>query len=574
MKYKIKGKIDNLDIVKQVCETRGVDYSNLELFLNPKEWVRSNPARYNNMVKVAEVIIDAVKKSLNIGILIDSDCDGYLSSAMIVNYLNDVLGFNGMRFYIHENKEHGLTPYIMNQIKQYPPQLLIIPDASSSDWTQHQQLFDMGVKTVIIDHHEAEGYSPFALVVNNQLQEESNKTLSAGGMVMKLLEQMDLMLGEDKAKNYYDLASVSLVGDCMLMNNPETRYYVQQGLLNINNPLLEELIRAEGERSYETISFDIAPTINAFIRMGSLQERQEVFLALIGNRALREITIRGQGKFELPLPEYISKMASRIKSRQTTAIKKALESENTLISSEELNIPITVCILDDEVSKSLTGLIGNRLTEIYKKPAIVLKRTKEGFLAGSGRTIDTFPDFKDYCNELGFFEFCAGHQGAFGCGIYDKKLNELYMNISGKTLGEDFDCYLVDKAYENNVSAFDIMSIGELNRYWSRGFDKPLFYVKLTNLSGAEVEIIGQKRNTIRIKKDNITYLKFKCEPEEIEAIQNKVVKEVELVGHFAVNEYYDNLYPQVIIEDLEYKGEEKPKEGFGFDFSNFNIQW
>ena len=574
MKYKIKGKIDNLDIVKQVCETRGVDYSNLELFLNPKEWVRSNPAIYNNMVKVAEIIIEAVKKNLNIGILIDSDCDGYLSSAMIVNYLNDVLGFNGMRFYMHENKEHGLTPYIMNQIKQYPPQLLIIPDASSSDWVQHQELWDMGVKTVIIDHHEAEGYSPFALVVNNQLQEESNKTLSAGGMVMKLLEQMDIILGEDKAKNYCDLASVSLVGDCMLMNHPETRYYVQQGLLNINNPLLEELIRAEGERSYEIISFDIAPTINAFIRMGSLQERQEVFLALIGNRALREITIRGQGKFELPLPEYISKMASRIKSRQTTAVKKALESENTLISSEELNIPITVCILDDEVSKSLTGLIGNRLTEIYKKPAIVLKRTKEGFLAGSGRTTDTFPDFKDYCNELGFFEFCAGHQGAFGVGITENKLNELYINTSGKTLGEDFDCYVVDKAYENNVSAFDIMSIGELNRYWSRGFDKPLFYVKLTNLTGMEVEIIGQKRNTIRIKKDNITYLKFKCEPEEIEAIQNKVVKEVELVGYSSVNEYYDNLCPQVIIEDLEYRGEDKIKEGFGFDFSNFNIQW
>ena len=159
-------------------------------------------------------------------------------------------------------------------------------------------------------------------------------------------------------------------------------------------------------------------------------------------------------------------------------------------------------------------------------------------------------------------------------GITENKLNELYINTSGKTLGEDFDCYVVDKAYENNVSAFDIMSIGELNRYWSRGFDKPLFYVKLTNLTGMEVEIIGQKRNTIRIKKDNITYLKFKCEPEEIEAIQNKVIKEVELVGHFAVNEYYDNLYPQVIIEDLEYRGEDKIKEGFGFDFSNFNIQW
>lgn len=573
MKYKLKGDKLDLDIVKQVCETRGVKYSGLELFLNPRDWVRSNPAIYNNLVKVAEIIIDAVKKNLNIGILIDSDCDGYLSSTMIVNYLSDVLGFKGMRFYMHENKEHGLTPYIMNQIKQCPPQLLIIPDASSSDWVQHQELSEMGVKTVIIDHHEADGYSPFAIVVNNQLQEGANKTLSAGGMVMKLLEQMDLLLGVSKAQDYYDLASVSLVGDCMLMNNPETRFYVQQGLLNIKNPLLDELIRAEGERSYETISFDIAPTINAFIRMGSLQEKQELFLALIGNRNLREITIRGQGKFNLPLPEYIARMASRIKTRQTNAIKKALESEGTVLIHD---LPFTICILEDAVLKSLTGLIGNRLTELYKKPAVVLKRIDDVYYAGSGRTIDTFPDFKDYLNNTSYFAFCQGHQGAFGAKISHGMLEVMKEDLKGQTLGEDWDAYLVDKAYENNVSAYDIMAIGELNRYWSRGFDKPLFYVKLTDLTGAEVEVIGQKRNTIRIKKNHITYLKFKCEPEEIEAIQSKVVKEVELVGFFSINEYYDNLYPQVMIEALEYKGEEKTKEGFGFgfDFSNFNVKW
>ena len=571
MKYKLIGSIDNSDIVKQICETRGVDYSNLESFLNPKEWVRSNPSIYNNLTRIAEMIITAVKNSVNIGILIDSDCDGYLSSAMIVNYLKDVLGYNGMRFYLHQNKEHGLTPFIMNQIKEQPPQLLIIPDSSSNDCMQHLELYSMGVEVVIIDHHEADGYSPFAVVANNQLQEGVNKTLSAGGMVIKLLEQMDLLLGVSKAQDYYDLASVSLVGDCMLMNNIETRYYVQQGLLNIKNPLLDELIRAEGERSYETISFDIAPTLNAFIRMGSLQEKQEVFLALIGNRDLREISIRGQGSFELPLPEYVAKMASRIKTRQTSAVKKAIDSEDTVFIHD---LPFTVCILADSVAKSLTGLIGNRLVEQYKKPAVVLKKIDEHFYAGSGRTTDTFPDFKDYLNSTDYFVFCQGHQSAFGVKIGKDMLEIMKLNLSGKSLGEDFGYYMVDKAYENNVSAFDIMAVSELNKYWSRGFDKPLFYVKLTNLTGAEVEIIGQKRNTIRIKKNNITYLKFKCSPEEIKDIESKIVNEIELVGHFSINEYFNNLYPQVIIEDLEYKGTEKAQEGFGFNFSSFSTKW
>lgn len=573
MRYKLRGEIDKLNLVKQVCESRGVDYSQLEFFLNPKELVISNPAIYKNLTEAANIIINSARNNHKVGILIDSDCDGYLSAAMIVNYLNDVLGFQNIRFYIHDNKEHGLTHYIMKQIKQNLPQLLIIPDASSNDWKEHKELSELGVKTVIIDHHEADGYSPYAVVVNNQLQKDSNKTLSAGGMVIKLLEQFDLILEEFRSKNYYDLAAVSLVGDCMLMNNIETRYYVQQGLLNINNYLLEELVRVEGKRSYETISFDIAPTINAFIRIGSLEEKQELFLALIGNTDLREITIRGQGKFKLPLPEYVAKKASRIKSRQSKYINEAMSNEETLLIH---NLPFTVCILGDSINKNLTGLIGNRLVEQYKKPAIVIKQVDDNFYAGSGRTIDTFPDFKDYLNSTGFFEYCNGHQGAFGCKIGQDMLEKLKEEYKDIRLDEEHGYYIVDKAYINNVSAFEIMSISELNRYWSRGFDKPLFYVKLTNLTGKEVEIIGQKRNTIRIKKDNITYIKFKCTPEEVADIENKNVNEIELVGHFDVQEYYGNLYPQVLIENLEYKGEEKAKDsfGFGFDCSSFNIKW
>lgn len=571
MKYKLKG-VQGFDIIKQICETRGVDHNNLQEFLNPNSWVRENPRNYHNMVKSAEIIIDAVKCNKKIGLLVDSDCDGYCSSAMITNYLNEVLGFRDIRFYIHENKEHGLTPFIMNKIKECPPQVLIIPDASSGDYVEHKELHDMGITIVVIDHHEADKYSEFATVVNNQLQEQSNKTLSAGGMVIKLLEMMDILLDKDNSKDYYDLASVALVGDVMLMNNVETRYYVQQGLINVRNPLLDALIRAEGERSYESISFDIAPTINAFIRMGDLKERQDLFLALVGDKSEREITIRGQGEFVLELPEFIAKMASRIKSRQNTAIKKALDSSDTEFVH---NLPFTICILDSGVNKSLTGLIGNRIVEKYNKPAIVLRKIDEDFYAGSGRSTATFLDFKTYLNETNYFVFCEGHAGAFGCKIGKDMLDTMKKDLADKSIDNYDNCYLVDKAYDNGANAYDIMAVSELNRYWSRGFDKPLFYIKL-NLNSADVDVIGQNRNTIRIKKNGITYIKFKCTPEEIKGLENLTISGAELVGHFSVNEYYNNLYPQVIIENIEFAGikREEQVNGFGFDFSNINIKW
>lgn len=573
MKYKLIGKA-NFDLVQQVCETRGVDYKNIQEFLNPNDWVITNPEIYKNLKEVANIIIDAVKNELKIAILIDSDVDGYCSSAMIVNYLREVMNFTGLRMYLHNEKTHGLTPYIMSQIKDNIPNLLIIPDASSADYVQHEELYEMGVETIIIDHHEAEKYSTFAKVVNNQLDPNGNKTLSAGGMVIKLLEMLDKMLGVNKAQDYYDLASISLVGDCMMMNVPETRYYVLQGLLNIRNPFIEELLKAEADRSFETISYDIAPAINAYIRMGSLEERQDLFSALVGIEGEREITIRSQGKFILQLHEYVAKISGRMKTRQTAAVKKALESKETKIISEDL--PFTICLLEPNTLASLTGLIGNRLTDQYGKPAIVLLKSGNEIFKGSGRTIDTFQDFKNYCIESGYFKSCAGHAGAFGVVIEEKSLHKMIDDLKGSTLGEDSDCYRVDKAYIDNVSAYDIVSIDELNNYWSRGFDKPLFYVKLTKLSGDEIDVIGQKKNTIRIKKNNITYIKFKCEPEEIAKIKGMKVSEIELVGYFSVNEWNGNIYPQVLIEDLEFKGSEVSKESaFGFDFSNFNnIKW
>ncbi|MCI9069872.1 MAG: hypothetical protein HFJ13_11525 [Clostridium sp.] len=574
MKYKLKNAINSTDIVEQVCNNRGVDFKRIEEFLYPKKWVRSNPKIYTNLELIADTIIFVAKAKKKIGILIDSDCDGFLSAAMIVNYLREVLGVEEIRFYMHENKEHGLTSFIMNQIKEEPPELLIIPDASSNDWCQQAELSHMGIATVILDHHEAKGYSPFALIANNQLQEGVNKNLSAGGMVMKLLEMIDEKLNLNRALDYCDLAAVSLVGDCMLMNNVETRFYVQYGIMNINNPLLLELIRVEGERSYESISFDIAPAINAFIRIGEVTEKQELFLALIGDNRKKEISIRGQGKFILPLPEYISKMATRIKARQTTAVKKAIESKNAKLIS---NLPFTVFILDDETKKTLTGLIGNKLVDMYKKPAIVIRLLENGeTYGGSGRTTDTFPNFKDYLRDIKFFNFCEGHQGAFGVNIDKESLEDMLVKLNDESLDGYEDCYLVDKVYENFVSAYDIMQISELNRYWSRGFDKPLFYIKLTDLESAKVEVIGQKRNTIRIKHNNITYLKFKCEPSEIEKIEQTNITEIEMVGFFNVNEYYDNLYPQVFIEDIEYKGTKKLNNSFfSFNFNNFNdVKW
>lgn len=574
MKYRLKSEDVNKDIIKLICENRQVDYNNLAEYLNPTKEHVTTPALYMDIDRACSEILEVVKRQGKIGILVDSDADGYCSSAMMVNYLHDVLNHTNFMFFIHENKEHGLTPYIMKKLKENPVDLLIVPDAGSNDFDQHFELDRIaGTTVVVIDHHEAERRSNYATVVNNQLDLFGNKTLSGAGMVLKALERFDEILGVERSAYYYDLVSVALVADSMLINNAETRYYVQQGLKDLNNPLLLELYKGEEVRNIESISYDVAPTINAFTRVATLEEREDLFKSMIGYKDIRTITIRNMGSFELELPEYIARLASRIKSRQTTLINKALNSETTMLFQEDY--PIVFCVVDETTNKSLTGLIGNRLVEKYNKPAIVLKDMGNELLSGSGRATDTFEDFREYINSTKRFNFAQGHAGAFGCSISKENLLLFCAELKGTSIGEDSECFVVDKAYHNTVSAFEVMAVDELKPYWSRGFEVPKFFIKIDDMSRCAISIIGKKKDTIKIVHNKITYIKFKCSKEEIEAVENKKVTTIEMIGSFSVNEYYDNLYPQVIIDRLEVQGEVIEKfTGFSEAIGFGNFVW
>ena len=64
---------------------------------------------------------------------------------------------------MHEGKQHGIIcDTIPDDIN-----LVIAPDSSSNDYIQHQILYERGCDVLVIDHHEAEKYSPYAVVINN-----------------------------------------------------------------------------------------------------------------------------------------------------------------------------------------------------------------------------------------------------------------------------------------------------------------------------------------------------------------------------------------------------------------------
>jgi len=63
--------------------------------------------------------------------------------------------------------------------------LVIVPDAGSNDIAEHKKLRDRGIEVLVLDHHELESANSIACIVNNQLGDYPNKSLSGAGVVFK-----------------------------------------------------------------------------------------------------------------------------------------------------------------------------------------------------------------------------------------------------------------------------------------------------------------------------------------------------------------------------------------------------
>ena len=114
----------------------------------------------------------------------------------------------------------------------------------------------------------------------------------------------------------------------------------------------------------------------------------------------------------------------------------------------------------------------------------------------------------------------------------------------------------------------DIISVDELKDYWCRGFEKPLFYIKLNNVVPSEVTTMGATNNTVKINKDYISYIKFKCAEDDLNEFLQGGTYDIEIIGTFNVNEWNGRTFPQVFIEDYRII---KRTEEFEIDWDSFN---
>ena len=431
MKYKlIKPIVEKFSAIEQILYNRDIPQNEFYHYMNTTDDDINSPLSFGEEVlkRAGKTLIETISENKKVLIIVDSDCDGFTSSAVLINYLYDIFPAwtkNYLNWFLHKGKEHGLVDVVkeIDNIEDYS--LIICPDSASNDYNEHLQLSLKNIPVIVLDHHEAEYISENAIIINNQLCDYPNKELSGVGVVWQFCKYLDSKCGKNYADNYLDLVALGLTADMMSLQSFETKHLINKGFQdeNIKNPFIYEMAQKNKFSLGEHITpmgaaFYIAPFVNSMVRSGTQEEKELLFKSMLKMCAFERILSNKKGHKlgeEERLVDQAIRTATNVKNRQTKAQDNGLEFLEKMISERNLlNHKVLLFLLEPgQVDKNIAGLIANKFMAKYQRPCCILTKTiEEGKIIyqGSARGCDKTGviNFKDICENTDCIIYAVG----------------------------------------------------------------------------------------------------------------------------------------------------------------------
>ena len=517
----------------------GID--NIEKYLKSPTSVLDNCYLYDNINECVQLIKYHILNDDRIAIVVDSDFDGICSAYMMYRYLK-LQGVTKVKPFIQNGKERGIESVSMrDKLTEWQPNLIIIPDAGTNSAKWESEFIDNDIDMTVIDHHDAsDDVCKRTIVVNNTMNQlECNRNLSGTGVTFKVLQALDYDMGTKYSNNFIDLVGLSIISDSMDVRTYENRWFIKYILddkEHIENQFIYELFDTLLSDTYtqRDISFRIVPLFNSVIRCGTMEEKQQLFMAFCGKNI--EDTI---------------KMCQHYHAEQIKKVDKFIEHHKEEIDAQyDSNITIINAI---DVPQSFSGLIAGRISGMTNKPCIVGKSIN-GELGGSFR--GNIP--RNIMETLPHVIKAAGHPNhAYGIFLDTSKtqnLDDLRAEIDKMDISTIPNVIASFSANKLQIGVFKEF-IGH-DDLWGKELDKPRFYIYNIKINSKNLKLMGEKQDTLKIVLDRyeIMFFKLSEQKKEIFKIGENIDLNINIIGSLNINTWRGKKTNQIFVEDFEVK--------------------
>ncbi|MDF2655442.1 MAG: single-stranded-DNA-specific exonuclease RecJ [Bacillota bacterium] len=426
-------------IILEILKNRGItEESDLVEFLAEKPNRTYDPFLLKNLEAGVDFLLSAIKQERKICIYGDYDADGVTSVSLLMQVLSHLT--TNLTYYIPSrfDEGYGLNKDAIDQIKRDGAELIVTVDCGSVSYEEVEYGKGIGIDFIVTDHHNINDKPADCILINPKQQDCQYpfKHLAGCGVAFKLAQglQRKANLPKSMLTEVLDLVAIATIGDIVPLID-ENRTLTKYGLGVIRagkRPGLQKLIREVGLTSdkikSETIAYIIVPHLNAAGRM--LDARIGVEL----------LTSKDEGTIVLHTAEMIRKNKER-KRIQEEAFQKCKE-----LIAEKLTQDLFYVIDADDIHEGIAGIVAGKIKEEYGRPTIIVTESGgDGFLKGTGRSINTLNLYELLKkNERLFLKF-GGHSGA--CGFLMQSEN---LQILRKSLNDE-----IERLLQDNEALFD-----------------------------------------------------------------------------------------------------------------------
>lgn len=455
--------------VTLLCYSRGyTDPFSLDMFLS-KEMPDLDPYAFLDMEPAVKRVLTAIEKGEKITIFGDYDCDGTTATALVFDFLNS-LGAK-VDYYIPSRKEgYGMSLEAVEKIAADGTKLILTVDNGIAANEEIERAKELGVDTVVTDHHLPQGVIPNAVAVIDPHREGNMldfKDFAGVGVAFMLVLALSDLSPEKMLSRYGDLVALGTVADLMPIK-AENRGIVAAGVRKLNispNVGLKELIVSAGlepgKITSTNLGYMLAPRINAAGRMGSAARA----VKLMTSTDIREIQHLAD---ELCL--------ENVKRQETE--KQITKAAEDVIFKNKLYNDRVIVLAGENWHEGVLGIAAGRLTEEFGKPVILLNISSDEDIAkGSARSVANFPLFEAISFASSHLIKFGGHDMAAGLSLSVSKLDEFksVINEYAKTKEYPVSEVFVDLKLNPSVISLDLITaLRDLEPYGTEN-SSPLF---------------------------------------------------------------------------------------------------
>jgi len=410
-----------------------------------------DPFLMKGMEKAVTRIKTAIEGNEKILIYGDYDVDGTTAVALVFSFFSTHC--KEIEYYIPNRftegygvSQKGIEYAVANQFS-----LIITLDCGIKSIALIQRAKELGIDTIVCDHHMPDELLPEALAILNPKQKDCSypyKELCGCGVGYKLIsayaQRYDI--NQEQVDRHLDLVATAIAADIVPITG-ENRALCVLGLEKANNdpsiPLkaLRYINKLEKEFTISDLVFIIAPRVNAAGRMGDARKAVDMFITDDLDKAK-----------ELAMMLHEDNNDRRDVDRITTGEALDLINEN----EHHRSLKSTV-VYRSHWHKGVVGIVASRLIEHHYRPTIVLTKS-EGKVTGSARSIKGFNLFEGLNQCAEYLENWGGHYFAAGLTMKEENLDNFRIKFN-----EVVDAMVPHEMFQPAIEIDADLNIADMN---------------------------------------------------------------------------------------------------------------